>query len=65
MLSEQRILLGRARRSALNAADAQSAVERVMEAGSSTVRFNTPADELVQRLAAKDLTTAIVTTPGG
>jgi len=65
VLSEQRILLGRLRRSPLDAADAQSAVERVMEPGSSTVRFNTPADELVQRLSAKDHTTAITTTPGG
>ncbi len=65
VLNEQRILLGRVRRSALDAADALASADSVMEPGPSTVRFNTPADELVQRLAAKNLTTAIVTTPGG
>ncbi len=36
-----------------------------MEPGPSTVRFNTPAHDLVQRLAGKNLKTAIVTTPSG
>jgi hypothetical protein len=36
-----------------------------MEPGPSTVRPNTPARELVDRLAGSELNTAIVTTPGG
>jgi CBS-domain-containing membrane protein len=63
--NEQRTLLGRVRLSALDAADALASADSVMEPGPSTVRFNTPATDLVQRLAAKDLATAIVTTPGG
>lgn len=65
VLNEQRIVLGRVRRSTLADADALASADSVMEPGPSTVRFNTAADELVQRLAAKDLKTAIVTTPGG
>jgi len=63
--SADRMVLGRVRRSALASADASSTAEDVMEPGPSTVRFNTPADELVQRLAKRDLRTAVVTTPNG
>ena len=65
VLNEQRILLGRVRRTAMLRADAKASAESVMEPGPSTVRFNTPAHDLVQRLASKDLKTAIVTTPSG
>ena len=63
--SADRIVLGRVRRSALASAEASSTAEDVMEAGPSTVRFDTRADELVQRLAKRDLKTAVVTTPNG
>jgi CBS-domain-containing membrane protein len=36
-----------------------------MEAGPSTVRPDTPADQLAQRLRDRDLKTAVVTTPEG
>ncbi len=36
-----------------------------MEPGPSTVRFDTPAAELVERLVGKGLRTAIVTSPSG
>lgn len=60
-----RIVLGRVRKSALASAAASSTAEDIMEPGPSTVRFNTRADELVQRLAKRDLRTAVVTTPNG
>jgi CBS domain-containing protein len=58
------VLLGRARRSALNG-DPGEPVEAVMEPGPSTVRADTPATELAKRLAEGDLKTAVVTTPEG
>jgi rhodanese-related sulfurtransferase/CBS domain-containing protein len=63
--TEHRIVLGRVRRSALNEADPSAAAESVMEGGPSTVRPNTNARELIERLAKRDLRTAIVTTPEG
>jgi len=65
VLSAGRIVLGRVRRSVLASADASSTAEELMEPGPSTVRFNTRADELIQRLAKRDLKTAVVTTPNG
>jgi CBS-domain-containing membrane protein len=58
-------MLGRVRRSALNEADPSAAAESSMEAGPSTVRPNTNARELIERLAKRDLRSAIVTTPEG
>lgn len=65
VVNEHRIVLGRVRRSAIEDADPTATAESVMEPGPSTVRFNTPARELAQRLAERDLKTAIVTTPEG
>ena len=65
VLSERRILLGRVRRTATEGADENAPVETVMEPGPSTVRFDTRARDLVQRLAGKHLKTAIITTPSG
>jgi CBS-domain-containing membrane protein len=65
VLNKQRILLGRVRRSAITGADRHGTAESVMEAGPSTVRPNTRAADLVERLAKDDLKTAIVTTPEG
>ena len=65
VLSERHILLGRVRRTAMEGADATASAESVMEPGPSTVRFDTRARDLVQRLATKHLKTAIITTPSG
>jgi hypothetical protein len=58
-------VLGRVRGTALTDAADSATAEQVMESGPSTVRFNTSAAELAQRLATRDLKTAIVTTPRG
>jgi hypothetical protein len=58
------VLLGRLRSSALGVPP-DIPVEQRMEAGPSTVRPATPADQLAQRLREKDLKTALVTTPEG
>jgi Mg/Co/Ni transporter MgtE len=65
VVNDRRVVLGRVPRSAIRDADPAAKAESVMEAGPSTVRFNTPARDLAERLAKKDLKTAIVTTPGG
>jgi Mg/Co/Ni transporter MgtE len=65
VVNEQRIVLGRVRSSAMEGADADAAAESVMEAGPSTVRPNTRASDLVERLAKGDLRTTVVTTPKG
>jgi len=46
-------------------ADPAAPADSVMEPGPSTVRPDTPAPELLARLAERDLRTAIVTTPAG
>jgi CBS domain-containing protein len=58
------VLLGRLRASALDG-DPAARTEEVMEAGPSTVRPHTPAARLAKKLAARDLKSAIVTTPTG
>lgn len=65
VVNEQRILLGRVRKSALAVAHENTSVEAVMEPGPSTVRPNTPARDLTERLAQGDLQTAIVTATDG
>ena len=62
--SEGGVVLGRLRRSALEG-DPAARVEDVMEPGPSTVRPHTPPAKLATRLAARDLKSAIVTTPEG
>jgi predicted transcriptional regulator len=64
VLSTTGILLGRLRASALEA-QAEATAEDLMESGPSTVRPDTAADELAQRLRKRDLKTAILTTPEG
>lgn len=64
VLSTGGVLLGRLRASALKGA-ADTAVEEQMESGPSTVRPDTPAAELAQRLRDRHLSTAIITTPEG
>ena len=65
VVTARRIVLGRVRRSGVAETDAPATAEQMMEPGPSTVRFNVRADELVQRLAKRDLKTAVVTTPSG
>ena len=65
VISASRIVLGSVRRNAMASASDSSTAEDLMEPGPSTVRFNTRADELVQRLAKRDLKSAVVTTPHG
>ena len=65
VLSGRRVVLGRVRRSAVHSADPAATAENVMEPGPSTVRFNTRAQALIERLAKRDLNTAVVTTPRG
>jgi Mg/Co/Ni transporter MgtE len=65
VLGKERIVLGRVRRSALSEAASDATAEDMMEPGPGTVRASTPASELVERLAKRDLETALVTTPRG
>lgn len=64
VVSKDGVLLGRLRRAALEGDPVQPA-SAVMEAGPSTVRPDTPTDELRTRLEARSLRTAVVTTPDG
>jgi CBS domain-containing protein len=59
------IVLGRLPMSAMKDARDDATAEEVMSPGPTTVRADTPADELAERLAKGDLKTAIVTTPEG
>jgi CBS domain-containing protein len=63
--TEGGILLGRLRGSMMRDAPAEATAETVMEPGPSTVRADTLASDLAQRLAERDLRTAIVSTPEG
>jgi len=65
VVNQQRIVLGRVRGSALQDADGSATAESVMEAGPGTVRPSVPAEELLERLVQRDLTSAVVTTPAG
>jgi CBS domain-containing protein len=65
VLNDERIILGRVRRSAIADAPPRSTAESVMEPGPSTVRPNTPAQELAERLGKQGLKTAVVATPRG
>ncbi|HEX8856472.1 MAG TPA: CBS domain-containing protein [Thermoleophilaceae bacterium] len=64
VLSPKGVLLGRLRRSALDG-DPNAVAESVMEPGPTTVRPDTPAGELAERLRKKDLKTAILSDPEG
>jgi Mg/Co/Ni transporter MgtE len=57
-------LLGRLRKRALEG-DANATSEQVMEPGPSTVRLDTDARKLAERLRQRDLKTAVVTDPEG
>jgi Mg/Co/Ni transporter MgtE len=63
--TEDRVLLGRLPASVMQDAPAGATAEAVMEPGPSTVRADTLALELAERLAERGLKTAIVSTPEG
>jgi hypothetical protein len=65
VLSEGRVVLGRVLRSALASSPDDATAESLMEPGPSTVRFNKPVDELLERLAKQELSTMVITTPRG
>ena len=65
VVSEARCVLGRLRASELEHCDPGSTAEEVMEPGPSTVRFDIEFGALVERLHARDLMFAVVTTPEG
>jgi Mg/Co/Ni transporter MgtE len=64
VVSPEAVLLGRLRRNALDA-DPTARAEDVMEPGPSAVRADVDATTLAERLAERDLRTAIVTNPDG
>jgi Mg/Co/Ni transporter MgtE len=65
VVTDERILLGRVGKSALRDAEPDARAEDFMEPSPSTVRPNTPAKQLTERLAKRELRTAVVTTPEG
>jgi len=64
VVGDRGVLLGRLRRSTLDG-DRDASAESLMEPGPSTVRADTPADELAERLRGRELHTAIVSDPEG
>jgi len=64
VLAEEGTILGRLRGSAIREAGAGTA-EDLMNPGPSTVRPDQDVDELCEKLDAKELRTAIVSTPEG
>jgi len=64
VVSEDQTVLGRLRASALPDAGAVTA-EQLMEPGPSTIRADQPVATLGEHMQAKDLATALVTTPDG
>jgi hypothetical protein len=64
VVSDGGVLLGRLRRAMLDS-ERQAVAGEVMEPGPSTVRADTPADTLRQRLQSRNLRSAVVTTPEG
>jgi Mg/Co/Ni transporter MgtE len=65
VVTDDRTLLGRVRKSALDDAAPDALAEAVMTPGPSTVRPDTEVAELRKRLEEKRLKTAIVSTPEG
>jgi CBS-domain-containing membrane protein len=64
VIAADRTVLGRLRQAVLQG-DGSLRAEDVMEPGPSTVRADSPLEKLTERLRARDLHTAIVTTPEG
>jgi CBS-domain-containing membrane protein len=64
VVSDDGTLLGRLRKRALEG-DPNATSEQMMEPGPSTVRLDTEAGKLAERLRQSDLKTAVVTDPEG
>ena len=64
VVSGEGTLFGRLRKRHLEA-DGDATAEHVMEPGPSTVRLDTAADKLAERLRQRELKTAVVTDPEG
>lgn len=64
VVNEQRVVLGRLGRKAM-ATKEDLSVEKAMTPGPSTVRPSLGADDLLERMRARDLTSLLVTTPDG
>ena len=64
VLNDHDIVLGRMRKKNLHGPD-ETAVERVMEPGPTTVRASEPAKGLLERMREKNVPAVIVTTNGG
>lgn len=64
VVAEDATLLGRLRKRALEG-DPENSSEQVMEPGPSTVRLDTAASELADRLRQRHLRTAVATDPEG
>jgi CBS domain-containing protein len=65
VVHDRDLVLGRLRMSEMKKAADDATAEEVMTPGPSTVRADTLAEELAERLAKRDLRTAVVTTPEG
>jgi Mg/Co/Ni transporter MgtE len=65
VLSPAGVLLGRVRRSALEAAARGDGIESLIEPGPSTIRPHLTVEELQHRVQLSDAKTLLVTTPGG
>jgi CBS domain-containing protein len=63
--TEDAVVLGRLRGSVMQDTPDEAAAEAVMEPGPTTVRADTTARELLERLTKRDSRAAIVTTPEG
>lgn len=64
VVNKERVVLGRLGQKALEA-DTETTVERVMEAGPTTVRPDAKLAEVVERMRAKNVASVVVTTSDG
>jgi len=64
VVNEQRVVLGRLGRKAI-AADTDESVEQAMTPGPSTVRPSIGAEDLLERMRTRNLSSFLVTTPDG
>jgi len=64
VVNEQRVVLGRLGRQAI-ATDTDESVEQAMTPGPSTVRPSIGAEDLLERMRTRNLTSFLVTTPDG
>lgn len=63
VVNSERVVLGRVRSG--DRRDANKSAEAVMEVGPTTVRAHEPLDDLLKRMARRNVSEVIVTTPEG